>query len=233
MKNKALLLFSGGQDSTTLLAWCLKNFDELHLITFDYGQNHNIEIKATKEILSCFRKTFTKLSKKIKSNIIFKLDNLNILSKNSLTSKMQIKTSKGLPNTFVPGRNILFYTLSSSYAYNKNINSIISGVCETDYSGYPDCRDNTIKALNKAINLGMEKEYFFYTPLMKKNKAETWKFAYRLGGLKLINLIKEKTHTCYRGTRNKLHEWGYGCNTCPACRIRKKGWHEFITKEKL
>ena len=146
---------------------------------------------------------------------------------------MQIKTSKGLPNTFVPGRNILFYTLSSSYAYNKNINSIISGVCETDYSGYPDCRDNTIKALNKAINLGMEKEYFFYTPLMKKNKAETWKFAYRLGGLKLINLIKEKTHTCYRGTRNKLHEWGYGCNTCPACRIRKKGWHEFITKEKL
>ena len=231
MKNRALLLFSGGQDSTTVLAWCLKKFDEVHLITFDYGQNHLIEIATAKKILASFKRNFSKASKKIKSDIIFRVENLNVLSKNSLTSKIKMKKKNGLPNSFVPGRNILFYTLSSAYAYDKGINNIVSGVCETDYSGYPDCRDETIKAVKKAINLGMEKKYNFYTPLMKKDKADTWEMAYNLGGKKLINLILKDTHTCYKGQRKKLHEWGYGCDKCPACIIRKKGWYKFIYKK--
>ena len=225
---KCLLLFSGGQDSTTALAWSLKKFDEVYLISFDYGQRHIIEIKAAVKIIKKINSSFSEWKNKIKSNYIYKINNFNKFNKNSLTSNIEIKSTNKLPNTFVPGRNILFYTLGASYAYDKKINHIVSGVCQTDYSGYPDCRNETIKSLEKSINLGMEKKYKFHTPLMWKNKSDTWKMAYELGGVKYLNLIKKNTHTCYKGQRDKYYDWGYGCNSCPACLLRSRGWKIFI-----
>ncbi len=224
---KAILLFSGGQDSTTILGWCLKRYDEIYLLSFDYGQNHLIEINSAYKIINKINKNFIKFKNKIKNNQVYKINNLNDISKNALTSKMKINTKEGLPNTFVPGRNLLFFTLASSYGYERNIFDIVSGICQTDYSGYPDCRKKTIDYLNKAINLGMEKKFLFHNPLMYKTKAETWELAYKIGGSSFINIIKEYTHTCYRGNRKRLNSWGYGCDNCPACSLRKKGWKEF------
>ena len=229
---KSLLLFSGGQDSTTALAWSLKKFDEVHLISFDYGQRHIIEIKTALEIIKKINSDFSAWKSKIKSSYIYKINNFNKFNKNSLTSNIAIKITNKLPNTFVPGRNILFYTLGASYAYDKNIKNIVSGVCQTDYSGYPDCRDETIKSLEDSINLGMEKNYKFHTPLMWKNKSDIWKMAYELGGNKYLNLIKKHTHTCYKGKRDIFYDWGYGCNNCPACMLRSKGWESFVNKKK-
>ena len=225
---KSLLLFSGGQDSTTALAWSLKKFDEVYLISFDYGQRHIIEIKTALKIIKKINSDFSDWKGKIKSSYIYKINNFNEFNSNSLTSNIEIKTTSKLPNTFVPGRNILFYTLGASYAYDKNIKHIVSGVCQTDYSGYPDCRDETIKSLEKSINLGMEKDYKFHTPLMWKNKSDIWKMAYDLGGDKYLNLIKKNTHTCYNGKRDVYHSWGYGCNDCPACKLRSKVLKKFI-----
>ncbi len=230
--SKSLLLFSGGQDSTTLLAWCLKKFKEVYLITFDYGQRHSIEIEATKKISININKDFSEWSGKIKNSYIYIINNINELNKNSLTSDININTGKGLPNTFVPGRNILFYTLAAAYAYDKEIKHIVSGVCQTDYSGYPDCRNETIQALEKSINLGMEKEFKFHTPLMWKDKSEIWEMAYTLGGDKFIKFITKNTHTCYKGDRIQYHEWGYGCNNCPACILRVNGWKKFKYEKK-
>ncbi len=226
-KKKAVLLFSGGQDSTTILGWCMQNYDEVYLLSFDYGQNHLVEIKAAKRIINKINKTFRKLKNKIKDNKVYKINSLNNISKNALTSNIRIDTSKKLPNTFVPGRNLLFFTLASSYGYERNIFNIVSGVCQTDYSGYPDCRENTIDALNKAINLGMDKKFLFHNPLMNTSKAETWNLAYKIGGKEFIEIIKNYTHTCYKGNREKLNSWGYGCGKCPACLLRKKGWYDF------
>lgn len=230
-KKKAALLFSGGQDSTTALGWCLKRFDDIHLLSFDYGQRHNIELKSAKRIVKEIEKNFDLDNTKISKSLIIKIRNLANITKSSLTSNLKIDTSKKIPNTFVPGRNLLFYNLASSYAYTNNIENIVSGVCQTDFSGYPDCRDVTIKTLNKAINLGMEKKFLFHTPLMFLSKAETWKLSYTIGGEKFVNIIKKYTHTCYKGERKKLFSWGYGCNKCPACSIRKKGWDEYNLKK--
>ena len=225
---KSLLLFSGGQDSTTVLAWSLKKFDEVYLISFDYGQRHIIEIKTALKIIKKINSDFSDWNGKIKSSYIYKINNFDQFNSNSLTSNIEIKTTSKLPNTFVPGRNILFYTLGASYAYDKNIKHIVSGVCQTDYSGYPDCRDETIKSLEKSINLGMEKNYKFHTPLMWKSKSDIWKMAYEIGGDKYLSLIKKNTHTCYKGQRDVYYNWGYGCNDCPACKLRSKGWKKFI-----
>jgi 7-cyano-7-deazaguanine synthase len=229
---KALLLFSGGQDSTTALAWCLHRFNEVYLIAFDYGQNHLIELSAAKKIVKKINNNFSEWNGKIKNILVYKINKFNEFNKNSLTSDIGIRTDGRLPNTFVPGRNILFYTLASSYAYDKNINHIVSGVCQTDYSGYPDCRNETIKSLEKSINLGMEMQYKFHTPLMWKDKADIWKMAQHLGGQKYLNLVKKNTHTCYKGNRKDYHDWGYGCNNCPACALRSNGWEKFINAVK-
>jgi len=225
--NKVLLMFSGGQDSTTVLGWCLKKFHEVHLIIFDYGQKHLVEITAAKQIIQELKYNFAEWKGKIKSNYVYKINNLNSFNENSLTSNIDFKKKKGLPNTFVPGRNILFYTLSAAYAYDKKIENIVSGVCQTDYSGYPDCRSKTIKSLEKSINLGMEKNYKFHTPLMWKDKSEIWKMAKNIGGEKYLNFIIKNTHTCYKGDRINFNEWGYGCGECPACVLRSKGWKKF------
>ena len=232
MKKKAALLFSGGQDSTTALGWSLKNFDEIYLLSFDYGQKHIVELKSAKKIVKEIEKNFDFSRYKIVNSLIIKIKNLADITKSSLTSNLKIDISNKIPNTFVPGRNLLFYNLAASYAYTHNIENIVSGVCQTDYSGYPDCRDITIKTLNKAINLGMEKEFKFHTPLMFLTKAQTWELSHRIGGEKFINIIKNFTHTCYKGNRKKLFSWGYGCGKCPACEIRKKGWEEYNLEKK-
>ncbi len=232
MKKKAVLLFSGGQDSTTALGWSLKNFEEIYLLSFDYGQNHIIELKSTKKIVKEIENNFDFGKHKIVNSLIIKIKKLADITKSSLTSNVKIDISKKIPNTFVPGRNLLFYNLAASYAYTHNIDNIVSGVCQTDYSGYPDCRDITIKTLNKAINLGMEKKFKFHTPLMFLTKAQTWKLSYTIGGEKFVNIIKNFTHTCYKGNRKKLFSWGYGCGKCPACIIRKKGWEEYNLEKK-
>ncbi len=228
---KVLLMFSAGQDSTTLLGWCLKRFEEVHLITFSYGQKHIIEVSLTKSIIKKFNKRFTKWNGKIKSSFIYKINNIKDLNKNSLTSNIGFKKKNGLPNTFVPGRNILFYSLSAAYAYDKKIENIVSGVCQTDYSGYPDCRNETIKSLEKSINLGMEKNYKFYTPLMWKDKSEIWQMAKDIGGQDYLNFIIKNTNTCYKGDRKKFNPWGYGCGKCPACLLRAKGWKKFLNND--
>ena len=230
---KALLLFSGGQDSATALAWSLKKFDQVYLISFDYGQRHIIEIKSSYKIIKKINKSFN-WKGKIISSYTHKIKNINKFNSNALTSNLNITNKKNkLPNTFVPGRNLLFYTLASAYAYDKKINNIVSGVCQTDYSGYPDCRNETITSLEKAINLGMEKKYLFHTPLMWKNKSAIWEMAFKLGGKEYLNLIRINTHTCYEGDRKNLHVWGYGCNKCPACKLRSNGWYNFIKEKKV
>ncbi len=226
--NEALLLFSGGQDSTTVLAWCLKKYDKTHLITFDYGQIHNIEMQSAKRIIKTFKKEFPVWKHKIENLIVYKINNLGKLHKNALVSKIKISTKDKLPNTFVPGRNVLFYTLGATLAYSRNIHNIVSGVCETDFSGYPDCRNKTIQYINKTLNLAMEKDFKLFTPLMNKSKTDTWKMAYRLGGKKLVDIIIKHTHSCYLGNRENLYPWGYGCNKCPACLLRRKGWENYI-----
>ena len=184
MKKKAALLFSGGQDSTTALGWSLRNFDEIYLLSFDYGQKHIVELKSTKKIVKEIENNFDFGKHKIVNSLIIKIKKLADITKSSLTSNIKIDISSKIPNTFVPGRNLLFYNLAASYAYTHNIDNIVSGVCQTDYSGYPDCRDVTIKTLNKAINLGMEKKFKFHTPLMFLTKAQTWKLSYKIGGEK-------------------------------------------------
>ena len=208
--NKVLLLFSGGQDSTTVLGWCLKKFNEVHLIIFDYGQKHLVEVTAAKQIIKELKVNFSDWKGKIKSNYVYKINNISSLNRNSLTSNIAFKKDKGLPN-----------------AYDKKIENIASGVCKTDYSGYPDCRNETINSLEKSINLGMEKNYKFHTPLMWKDKSEIWKMAKYIGGEKYLNFIIKNTHTCYKGNRINFHDWGYGCNKCPACVLRSKGWKKF------
>ena len=230
MKKKAILLFSGGQDSTTVLGWCLKRFDQIDLLSFDYGQNHRIELTAGKKIITEIEKNFKEFNNKIRKNLIVKIKNLAHITRSSLTSNIKIDMTTSIPNTFVPGRNLLFYNLAASYAYTNNVFNIVSGVCQTDYSGYPDCREKTIKALNKAINFGMDKKFKFFTPLMFLTKSETWKLSHSIGGEKFVNIIKNFTHTCYKGEREVLFEWGYGCGNCPACLLRKKGWEEYRLK---
>ena len=228
--NSALVLFSGGQDSTTCLAWALERFENVETVGFDYGQRHLVELECRNPILSEMRNQNSHWEKTLGDDHVLDLGVLGEISDTSLTKSMEIQISEqGLPNTFVPGRNIMFLTLSAAVAYRRGIKHIVTGVCETDYSGYPDCRDDTIKAMQLALNLGMEARFVLHTPLMWLDKAATWEMARTLGGDALINVVTEHTHTCYNGDRSNLHEWGYGCGTCPACEIRAKGYAAYST----
>ena len=221
----ALVLFSGGQDSTTCLAWALERFDRVETIGFDYGQRHRVELEVRAPIIEALRTGFPKWADRIGEDHVIDLSVLGRISETSLTRDVEISMqANGLPSTFVPGRNLLFLTFAATVAYRRGMKHIITGVCETDYSGYPDCRDDTIKAMQLALNLGMESRFVLHTPLMWIDKAETWALAMSLGGIKLTDLIVEETHTCYMGNRSQRHTWGYGCDACPACHLRAEGF---------
>jgi 7-cyano-7-deazaguanine synthase len=225
MSRRALVLFSGGQDSTVCLAWALTQYDEVETIGFDYGQRHKIEIIYRAIIREKLAKHYPLWAKKLGKDHLVDLAGLGKISETALTREAEIAYQQnGLPNTFVPGRNLLFFTYAASVGYRRNIDNLIGGMCETDYSGYPDCREATLKALQSAINLGTEKNFAIHTPLMHLTKADTWELAHELGGEDLVELIREDTHTCYLGERGSQHEWGFGCGTCPACKLRADGW---------
>lgn len=224
----ALVLFSGGQDSATCLAWALDRFDHVETLGFDYGQRHRVELDARPRVLELVRQQFPVWSSRLSDDHMIDLGVLGEVSETALTRDVSIQMARdGLPNTFVPGRNLLFLTFAAAIAYRRGIKHLVTGVCETDYSGYPDCRDDTIKALQVALNLGMEKRFVIETPLMWIDKAMTWQLARDLGGQTLVELIRNETHTCYNGDRTNHHEWGWGCGTCPACELRANGYVKF------
>jgi len=224
----ALVLFSGGQDSTTCLAWALQRFARVEMLGFSYGQRHAIELECRDRLSSGIRSLRPDWAKKLGDSHTLEIPTLAEISDTALTRDVAIAMGKdGLPNTFVPGRNLVFLTFAAALAYRRGICHIIGGMCETDYSGYPDCRDETIKALQSALNLGMANQFELHTPLMWLDKASTWKLAHDLGGAGLVDLIREHSHTCYLGERGAQHEWGYGCGECPACALRAKGWREY------
>ncbi|GAB3497088.1 7-cyano-7-deazaguanine synthase QueC [Curvibacter fontanus] len=224
----ALVLFSGGQDSTTCLAHALKSYERVETIAFDYRQRHHVELEARVQVLAEIRRQFPHWAPRLGQDHMLDLAVLGAVSETSLTRETAFKMeSSGLPNTFVPGRNLLFLTLAAAVAYRRDLQVIVTGVCETDFSGYPDCRDDTMKAMQLALSLGMDKRYLIETPLMWIDKADTWRMAESLGGQALVDLIVEHTHTCYLGDRAHRHPWGYGCSNCPACELRARGWERY------
>lgn len=228
MNSSALVLFSGGQDSTTCLAWALENYERVETVGFDYRQRHDIELTVRPTLREKIVRIHPHWAARLGPDHMLDLSLISSLSETAMTSEIEIVTQQnGLPNTFVPGRNIMFLTVAATLAYRRGLNVIVGGMCETDFSGYPDCRDDTIKALQVALNLGMDSRFNLATPLMWLDKAATWQLAQNLGGTALLDLIRNDTHTCYMGERGRRHEWGYGCETCPACVLRAKGYEKF------
>lgn len=224
----ALVLFSGGQDSTTCLAWALERYMRVETIGFDYGQRHAVELSVRPGVLSGLRALSPQWNARLGEDHMVDLSLISQISDTALTSDMQIAMqANGLPNTFVPGRNLLFMTVAATLAYRRGLNVLVGGMCETDFSGYPDCRDDTMKALQVALNLGMATRLKVETPLMWIDKKQTWQLARDIGGQPLVELIRTRTHTCYLGERGELHPWGYGCGTCPACELRARGYEQF------
>jgi 7-cyano-7-deazaguanine synthase len=229
MHSRALVLFSGGQDSTTCLALALSKYQHVETVAFDYGQRHHVELEARLQVLAQIKTQFPDWAGKMGADHLLDLSVLGQVSVTSLTRDMEFKMEEGgLPNTFVPGRNLLFLTLAAALAYRRDLEVIVTGVCETDFSGYPDCRDDTMKAMQLALSLGMDKRYLIETPLMWIDKAQTWQLAHQLGGQPLVDLVVEHTHTCYLGDRLHRHAWGYGCGECPACVLRARGFERFV-----
>ncbi len=227
--NSALVLFSGGQDSTTCLAYALERYERVETIAFDYRQRHHVELESRLAVLQQIRAQFPAWGAKLGEDHLLDLAVLGAVSETSLTRETAFKMeSSGLPNTFVPGRNLLFLTLAAALAYRRDLQVIVTGVCETDFSGYPDCRDDTMKAMQLALSLGMDKRFLIETPLMWIDKAATWELSHTLGGEALVDLIVEHTHTCYLGDRTHRHDWGYGCGECPACGLRARGYSLWV-----
>lgn len=227
---KALVLFSGGQDSATCLAWALERFASVETLGFRYGQRHAVEMEQRGILTGALCAAFPDWAARLGDDTVLDVPTLGQIGATAMTSDVAIEMGEnGLPTTFVPGRNILFLTLAGALAYRRGIKNIVTGVCETDYSGYPDCRDDTIKAVQVALNLGMETRLELHTPLMRIDKAGTWAMAERLGGAALVELIREHSHSCYLGERSVSYDWGYGCGTCPACVLRSGGWQRWRT----
>ena len=230
MNDAALVLFSGGQDSTTCLAWALDRFGHVETVGFDYGQRHKAELSARPRILDGLRSCFAEWRGKLGEDHLLPLEVLKAIGGTALTDDTRIAMGKdGFPTTFVPGRNLLFLAAAAALAYRRGIRSLVGGMCETDFSGYPDCRDETIRATTRALDLGMATTFETHTPLMWIDKAATWKLAEELGGAALVDLIIEETVTCYQGDREHRHAWGYGCGRCPACELRAKGYARYIS----
>jgi 7-cyano-7-deazaguanine synthase len=227
MKNamKALVLLSGGQDSAVCLAWALTRYGYVETVGFAYGQRHSVELECRPKLRDALAQSFPEWHARLGPDHLLDVSVLGAVSDTALTSEAEITLgANGLPNTFVPGRNLLFFTLAAALAYRRGLRDLIGGMCETDYSGYPDCRNDTLATLNEAINLGTAERFSILTPLMWRAKAETWALTKKLGGKPLVDIIVEHTHTCYKGERTQRHEWGYGCGACPACDLRAKGY---------
>ena len=226
---RALVLFSGGQDSTTCLAWALAHYTHVETIGFDYGQRHGVELKQRPILREKLAGLNADWRERLGYDHVIDLRVLGELSDTAMTRDVEITVNeKGLPSTFVPGRNIMFLTFAAALAYRRDVKRIVGGMCETDFSGYPDCRDDTMKALQVALTLGMDRRFVIETPLMWIDKAATWAMAHRLGGDALVALIVEDTHTCYLGDRTRRHDWGWGCGSCPACELRARGWERYV-----
>jgi 7-cyano-7-deazaguanine synthase len=226
--NSALVLFSGGQDSTVCLAWALARYDHVETIGFDYRQRHRVELGQRVKVLRAIRERFPAWAKKLDEDRVLDLGVLGAVSDTALTRERTIDfEASGLPSTFVPGRNLVFLAFAGAVAYRRGLQRLIGGMCETDYSGYPDCRRATMDAMGEAMTLGLARPTPIETPLMYIDKAQTWALGHELGGQALVDIIVEETHTCYLGDRSRRHEWGYGCGTCPACELRAKGWAQW------
>jgi 7-cyano-7-deazaguanine synthase len=225
MTDKALVLFSGGQDSTTCLAWALERYARVETLGFDYGQRHRVELDCRAAVRQALGQAYG--DRLGPDHVIDIAAGMASLGETALTGTAEIAmTAEGLPTTFVPGRNLLFFAYAGALAYRRDLRRIVAGMCETDYSGYPDCRDDTIKAMQLALNLGMQRRFVLETPLMWIDKAATWAMAESLG---ILGLVVEQTHTCYLGDRSARHDWGYGCGTCPACELRAQGFARWRT----
>jgi 7-cyano-7-deazaguanine synthase len=228
----ALVLFSGGQDSATCLAWALDRYARVETAGFSYGQRHAVEMEVRPRVLATLRAGFPAWAGRPGDDHVLDLGVLGQVSETALTRDTAIAMqANGLPNTFVPGRNLVFLAFAAALAYRRGLKHLVTGVCETDYSGYPDCRDDTVKAVQLALNLGMEAPFVIHTPLMWLDKAQTWQLARDLGGDALVALVRDETHTCYAGDRTHRHDWGYGCGECPACRLRAEGWQRFAAAQ--
>ncbi|MBT5050011.1 MAG: 7-cyano-7-deazaguanine synthase QueC [Rhodospirillaceae bacterium] len=226
---RALVLFSGGQDSTTCLAWALDRFDTVETVGFDYGQRHRVELHCRQWIRDALQADFPAWGARLGDDHMLQIPVVGEISDTALTRETEISLAEnGLPNTFVPGRNLLFLTLAAALAYRRGIRHLIGGMGEADYSGYPDCRDDAIKAMQVALNVGMGSDFVLHTPLMWHDKATVWALTRQLGDEPLVDLILEQTHSCYLGDRDKRHEWGYGCGACPACELRARGYTDFM-----
>ena len=226
--HKALIMFSGGQDSATCLAWALERYDYIETVGFNYEQRHAVEMSSRQIVLKSFKTGFPNWAEKLGEDHIVDLSALGAISETSLTRDVEITLSKdGLPSTFVPGRNLIFLNFAAALGYRRDLTTLIGGMCEADFSGYPDCRIETLNAQMKAISLGMDKAFKLETPLMNLSKAGAWDMAYKLGGQALVEIVLEDTHTCYLGERGTRHDWGYGCGSCPACELRAQGWKKY------
>jgi len=226
--SSALVLFSGGQDSATCLAWALARFERVETIGFDYGQRHAIELACRPKVLAAIRQLSPVWAARLGEDHMIDATVLKSLGATAMTHEVEISmTAAGLPNTFVPGRNLLFFTLAGALAVRRGIGVLVGGMCETDYSGYPDCRADTLKAQEETLRLGLDADIRIEAPLMYLDKAATWQLAQDLGGDPLVEMIGEETHTCYLGERGARHAWGYGCGTCPACELRANGWQRW------
>lgn len=224
-QHHALVLFSGGQDSSIALAWALDRYACVETVGFDYGQRHAVELEARLNVRSAIEKSFPAWAGRLGRDTMVDARGLKDLGETAMTHDAEIAMAEGgLPTTFVPGRNLVFLTLAGGLAYRRDLGVLVAGMCETDYSGYPDCREDALSAQTNALRLGMDSDISLEAPLMHVDKAESWRIAERLGGKALTTLINEHSHTCYRGVRETRHDWGYGCDDCPACELRARGW---------
>lgn len=229
----ALVLFSGGQDSSVCLAWALERYNHVETVGFDYGQRHAVELEARAAVRAAVVERFPTWAPRLGDDHMMDISSFGAVAESALTADRAIEmTAKGLPSTFVPGRNLVFFVYAAALADRRGLKALVGGMCETDFSGYPDCRRDTLDAMETALNLGMAQDFVIETPLMQITKAETWALAKGLGGEALVSLIVAESHTCYLGERETLHPWGYGCGTCPACELRARGWEGWVTDER-
>lgn len=229
--NSALVLFSGGQDSATCLAWALARYERVETVGFDYGQRHAVEMQARLNVREGMGRALTEFADRLGDDHVIDLTGYGRIADSALTADKAIEMdARGLPTTFVPGRNLVFLTVAAALADRRGLDVLVGGMCETDFSGYPDCRRDTIDAMARALSLGLDKPVVIETPLMALTKADTWELAHDLGGQPLVDLIVEASHTCYRGDRDHRHAWGYGCGDCPACELRVAGYEEWAAR---